>query len=132
MNVYTKIALPAALISLALPLATAQQKSSSIPNTGVLPATCPSLTDIEAMLKMAARENIVLKLREHAKATSDRSCAASTKHVETGLSSLLLSTISQDQAKFCAAYATPEVEAAIVTTFRVTFLFGSKPCEAFK
>lgn len=123
----------AALLSCA-PLSASAQKSNNktIPNTGVLPAACPSLDDMTAMLKMASRENIVLKLREHAKLTSDQFCEQSTKTVEGGLAKLLTAVALQDQTQICKIYPLPEVESALVTTLMVAHPYRSKPCDAFK
>lgn len=107
------------------------QKRSAPAGVAGMPTACPAMDDVVGMLKMADRESVILSLREHAKTTGDTTCEAKIKTVEGGLSTMLLAVTSQQQAKVCSAYAQSDVKSALSTVFLVSFLYKSKPCDAF-
>jgi|GEM_PF-4036641 len=115
----------------ATPLVSAQPMPL-IPNTGGMPAACPSLEDMTATLKLADEREVIIGLREDAKRTNNRQCEGYIKIIETGLQQSLLAVVSQQQSNVCSAYAQPEVKSALAATILVSFPYHSAPCSAFK
>lgn len=132
MNKMKPAMLSAALLALtALPTAMAQP-APPIPNTGGMPAACPAMVDAVNILKFADENEVVLRLRKDAEATSNRQCASYTKIIEGGLVEVLLAVSAQSQPQLCRAYSQPEVKSALAATFLVGMMYTSAPCSAFK
>ncbi|MEO1660459.1 MAG: hypothetical protein AAFR51_05690 [Pseudomonadota bacterium] len=113
------------------PMALAQQ-NPLIPNTGGMPAACPSMDDMTRTLKLADEFDVIVRLREDAKVTRDQKCEGYIKIIEDGLQKSLLAVVSQQTSNVCRAYAQPEVKSALAATFLVSFPYNSAPCTAFK
>ena len=96
-------------------LAVAQQ-NPLIPNTGGMPAACPSLDDMTRTLKLADEYEVIVRLREDAKVTNDQKCEGYIKIIEDGLQKSLLAVVSQQSSNVCRAYAQPEVKSALAAT----------------
>ncbi|MEL6859903.1 MAG: hypothetical protein AAFO74_16060 [Pseudomonadota bacterium] len=121
-----------ALLALAAAPSALAQPAPPIPNTGGMPAACPAVEDAVNLLKFADANDVVLRLRKDAKATSDRQCANYTKIIEGGLVEVLLAVSVQSQPDLCTAYSQPEVKSAMAATFLVGMMYKSAPCSAFK
>ncbi len=114
-----------------IPTALAQQ-NPLIPNTGGMPAACPSMDDMTRTLKLADDSEVIVRLREDAKVTQDQKGEGYVKIIEDGLQKSLLAVVSQQTSNICRAYALPEVKSALAATFLVSFPYNSAPCTAFK
>ncbi|MEM1088300.1 MAG: hypothetical protein AAGH90_11265 [Pseudomonadota bacterium] len=125
-------ALSAALSALAVSPAALAQGAPPIPNTGGMPAACPAMDDVVDALKLADRNEVILRLRKDAEATQDRQCKQYINIIEGGLSAALIAVTSQNQTKLCQAYNQPEVKSALAATFLVGVMYKSAPCSAFK
>lgn len=112
------------------PIASAKQRPL-IPNTGGLPAACPTMDDMTATLKLADQKQVIVRLREDARRTNNRQCEGYIKIIEDGLQQALLAVVSQQPSKVCSAYSKPEVKSALGATILVGFPFNSAPCNAF-
>lgn len=112
-------------------LANAQQ-NPLIPNTGGMPAACPSLDDMTRTLKLADEHEVIVRLREDAKVTNDQKCEGYIKIIEDGLQKSLLAVVSQQSSNVCRAHTQPEVKSALAATILVSFPYKSAPCSAFR
>ena len=115
----------------ATPIASAKQ-TPLIPNTGGMPAACPSIDDMTDTLKLADKKEVIIRLREDARRTNNRQCEGYIKIIEDGLQQALLAVVSQQPSNVCSAYSKPEVKSALAATVLVGFLYNSAPCTAFR
>ena len=90
------------------------------------------MDDVVDALKLADKNDVILRLRKDAEATKDRQCKQYINIIEGGLSASLIAVTSQNQTKLCQAYNQPEVKSALAATFLVGVMFKSAPCSAFK
>ena len=132
MNQLKSAALATALAALVVAPTSLAQGAPPIPNTGGMPATCPAMDDVVDALKLADKNDVILRLRKDAEATKDRQCKQYINIIEGGLSASLIAVTSQNQTKLCQAYNQPEVKSALAATFLVGVMFKSAPCSAFK
>lgn len=128
----TKSLIAVAVIAFSLAPSAFAKQSPPIPNTGGMPAACPSMDDVVDTLKFADANKVILRLREDAKVTRNRQCEGYTKIIEGGLSSALLAVTSQQQSRVCQAYDQPDVKSAFAATLLVGMMYKSAPCSAFK
>jgi len=122
----------AGVLAISLSPAAIAKQSPPIPNTGGMPAACPSLDDVVNTLKFADANKVIVRLREDAKATQNRQCLSYINVIEGGLATSLLAVTSQQQSKVCQAYNQPEVKSALAATFLVGMMYKTAPCSAFK
>ncbi|MEM1037753.1 MAG: hypothetical protein AAGI14_13435 [Pseudomonadota bacterium] len=128
----TFTAVMTSITCICMPASFAQPKIPPQATSGPLPSACPTISDMNGMLNMASRANVVLKLREDSKKTSDAACEQATKAVEGGLVELLTAVVSQDVQRVCEAYKQPDAQKAIIITFLVAYPYNSQPCQATK